>query len=404
MGLFLTLPQSSRSFLSASDLFHFMRVGVDATPLLFGGGGIARYAQGLLEGLCQVAEDVELSLFFSAWGRERKKIQTWQSVFPRASLVATSFPRKVLQYFWLRRLFPIERFLGKLDIFHSFHIHLPAVKRARRVLTVHDCIYLSHPELYTDSSIYQYEFDYLLPLTLAQADAVIAISSATKHALLNHFNISENKITVIPYGVKRPPKETSLKEGPAAERKEHSLCSPFALYVAGTLEPRKNISRTLLAFQKVVHQLGEVHLLIALFAPSAEAQKKLVEERNALGLEEHVTFFFNLSEKELELLYQRALFFIYPSLYEGFGLPILEAMVRGLPVITSNTSSMPEVAGDAALLVSPRDEESLASAMLTLFGNAELRKELSQKSVKRAAVFSWEKTAEQTLSLYRSLL
>jgi glycosyltransferase involved in cell wall biosynthesis len=236
------------------------------------------------------------------------------------------------------------------------------------------------------------------PRSAQRAGAVIAVSEATKRDLVELYDLPPEKIHVVPHGVST--RFTPLGE-PADEaiRLRYRLpAGPFILSV-GTLQPRKNYLRLVRALAAMHHP---AHLVIA--GGTGWAYEKVRAEVERLGLWKQVTFAGFAGEADLPGLYRLASVFAYPALYEGFGLPVLEAMACGTAVVTSNVSSLPEAAGEAALLVDPLDERAIAHALDHLLGDEMLRARLVEKGLARAAEFTWERAARRTLEVYRSLL
>jgi len=263
----------------------------------------------------------------------------------------------------------------------------------KKVITICDVTPLLFPEAHGRMNVWHHRF--VLPAILRQADHIITISEASKQDIVRFYRIAEEKVTVTLLAAGRSfGSAVPLSAARQAVR-------PYLLNV-GTLEPRKNLPCLLRAYA-AARQKGLPHRLVVTGAAGwgASPLARLVAE---LHLDADVSFTGFIPDDELPGLYAGAEFFIYPSLYEGFGLPVLEAMASGTPVITSNCSSLPEVAGDAALLVDPRSEAELCSAMLKLAGNRELLGAMRAKGLVQAARFSWERTAQETWGVYEKLL
>ncbi|MCX6026985.1 MAG: glycosyltransferase family 1 protein [Chloroflexi bacterium] len=226
-------------------------------------------------------------------------------------------------------------------------------------------------------------------------------SESTRDDLQRITHVPESRVHMVPYGVSpsfRPVHAPHLRRA-VAER--YGLPSEFLLYV-GNLEPRKNLPRLLEAYARLPGRQVVPPLVLAGTRGWKDAPLRETMERLNLG--RRVVFPGYIPQEDLPAVYSMAAAFVYPSLYEGFGLPVLEAMACGTPVITSNVSSMPEVAGDAALLVSPNDVEGLTRALDRVLGEPDLRAELSRRGLARARQFTWRRAAESTLAVYRSVL
>jgi glycosyltransferase involved in cell wall biosynthesis len=236
------------------------------------------------------------------------------------------------------------------------------------------------------------------------ADIVITGSQATKTDIVTYLNIEPDRIEVVPYGV-------SPAFHPVTDRQRLiDALEPLGLepdaYIlhVGTLEPRKNLVRLLKAYHKVRQSDGDAVPKLALVGPIGWGIKEIVAVIDTLGLEDAVVITGAVNSELVPILYSGALFFVYPSLYEGFGLPPLESMACGTPVITSNVSSIPEVVGDAAVMIAPENISDLADAMQLLMSDDDQRIALRYAGNQRASLFSWRRTAAQTLRIYNKHL
>jgi glycosyltransferase involved in cell wall biosynthesis len=303
---------------------------------------------------------------------------------------------KLAKLVWPNLILPRRAAQNGFDLVHAtthYGTFLPC--RYRNVITVTDVSPLLNPETHGRMQVQYHR--HVLPFVLARADAVVTISESSKKDIIQCCRIAEEKVQVILLGV-----DARFKPGIAPDSEFiRSLPERFILNI-GTLEARKNLPRLLEAYA-LAREKGLTHKLLIGGARGWRLSNLAgIVERYAL--ENHVIFLGFVEDADLPALYGRADFFVYPSTYEGFGMPILEAMACGTPVITSNCSSMPEVAGDAAVLVDPLDTTDLATRMLELADSQELRESLRQRGLARAACFSWEKTARETLSVYERLL
>ncbi len=265
----------------------------------------------------------------------------------------------------------------------------------KKILTIHDLTPILFPE--TFGLIHVLLQRYVLPVTFKNIDMIIADSENTKKDIIKYFKIEEEKIKVVYLGIDgkfKPLENINNING------NYDINSPFILYV-GTLEPRKNIPSLIKAYYKLRKKGVEHKLVIA--GGKGWKYKQIYEQVNKLKLQKEVIFMGYVPEDDLPKMYNAADLFIYPSFYEGFGLPPLEAMACGCPVITSNTSSLPEVVGDAGIMIDPYNIDELASAMDEILSNERLREEMIKKGLRRAKIFSWEKTAEETMQVYNEI-
>ena len=308
---------------------------------------------------------------------------------------------------WLRMALPWRLWRDHVDLVHLPSTIMPPLLPCPAVVTVHDLAWARYPETYAPDDLAMQ----VLAVTGAvnRAAQIIAVSESTARDLQEPVRWSRGKlavlppnrkdsITVIPLGVS----ERFSPEGPRLGREAfpgaEELGRGCVLY-AGGLQPRKNLLRLLAAYQKVLGEMPAPPLVLA--GPVSPHGRELMDAARRLGLERHVIFPGYVSEGQLPPLYRAATVFVYPSLYEGFGLPVLEAMASGVPVVTSNTSALPGVAGEAALLVDPESVERLAWAISLLLADEALRKSLAALGLARSRQFTWEQTARQTVEVYR---
>jgi glycosyltransferase involved in cell wall biosynthesis len=301
----------------------------------------------------------------------------------------------------IQKMFLIPLYIKKNnpDVIHDTYHFAPFLflKKFKKVITVYDITPILYPETHKISRIFMHKY-FFSPI-LKSSDKIISISENTKRDIIKHFKIPEDKIKVIPLAANENFRKLDENETSKIKSK-YNINFPFILYV-GTLEPRKNIPNLLNAFYKIKKQ-GIAHKLV-IAGGKGWKYKEIFETIEKLNLQNDVIFTGYVPDEDLPGLYNAADLFVYPSLYEGFGLPPLEAMQCGTPVITSNTSSLPEVVGDAGIMVNPHDIGELANKMYEVLTNKDLRKELSKKGIERAKLFSWKKCAEETLKVYESL-
>ncbi|MDD5367630.1 MAG: glycosyltransferase family 1 protein [Anaerolineaceae bacterium] len=287
---------------------------------------------------------------------------------------------------------------SQADLLHVTYIG-PFLPPCPMVVTVHDVSFFRYPEFFKLRD--RLLFSTLLPLTLTHASAVITISEFSKKEILYKFPFLQDRIYVTylsPGSIFSPISDSVLDKSICIR---HGIDTDFILAV-GNLQPRKNLLRLIKAFSIIKTTFPSVRLVIV-----GKAQwhaSEIYTLVSKLGLKNEVIFPGYVSDEDLVVLYNAAQVFVYPSIYEGFGLPVLEAMACGTPVVTSNSSSLPEVAGTAALMVNPKSEEEIANAILSILSNLELRNRLKNVGPAQAAKFTWEKTAMGTVEVYREVL
>ena len=292
-----------------------------------------------------------------------------------------------------------------IDIFHSTYFALPTPtkdKRITRFLTVYDLIPFLYPQFFTWKNIRQVK---QAIASLAPSDFVICISESTRNDFCNRVKFDPNRVFVIPPAAAesftpcRDPRQ--IKE---ARDKYHIPEGHYILSVA-TLEPRKNLKQLIAAYRQVVEQEKAKDLHLVLIGAKSPLYNRMVAEIQIPNqMKERIIFTGYVPDSDLTPLYSGALVFVYLSFYEGFGLPVLEAMQCGTPVITSNTSSLPEVVGDAGIMTSPHDIETISQGIMEIYRSGTLREKLSAQSLRQAEKFNWEKCFRQTGDAYRKAL
>jgi len=361
-----------------------MRIAIDARLVSYAQGGISQYTVRLVNALATLGIRDEMLLLESRRASDDGK---WPPSFRRARLATP--PHHPLEQLAL----PLELLRFRVDLLHSPDFIPPFHRRCRSVVTIHDLAFLRFPHLLTPQSARYYG---QVAKAVESADQVIAVSHATRNDLLELLSADPKKVAVVHSGVSpecRPldPAEVELR------RREIGLPERFILFV-GTLEPRKNIPGLLRAFAPV---WKEHRIPLVLAGQKGWLYEEIFKVLSELDLGGRVIFAGHIPPAQLVYYYNCADLLVLPSLYEGFGLPVLEAMACGTPVIVSNSSSLPEIAGEAALAVSPEDVDGLAAAMDRLLTDEALRQHLIHLGLQRAALFSWERTARETLEIYR---
>lgn len=269
----------------------------------------------------------------------------------------------------------------------------------RRIVTLHDAFTYVHPD--SHNGLDNWRYYHYLPRAAHRADAVITVSECSRHDLIRHLGLAAERVYVIGEGVTPRFKPTADRAERQAVVARYGITQPYLLYVGG-INARKNIARLCEAFMRVRECHPEVMLVIAGKRQWHTSEIDAAVRR--LKLTEHVCFTSYIDEADLPALYSAAEAFVFPSLYEGFGLPPLEAMACGTPVVTSNTSSLPEVVGDAALTVDPYDVDGLAAAIERVLTDETLRADLRRRGIERASRFTWEQAASETLEIYQQVL
>lgn len=293
-------------------------------------------------------------------------------------------------------------FLKDMDILHTSSYDLSKPRGTRLVLVVHDVIHKVYPNGHTSQTIETTDSN--LKRILKEVDVVIAVSQTTKKDLLRFYPFPEEKVRVIYPGVNNDFtfRGNIFPSSEYIQKKYYNVEIPFILSVS-TLEPRKNIEGLIKAYKILREKTNLKHKLV-IVGMKGWLYDNIFGLVDKLDLRDAVIFTGYVSREDLSYFYSNADIFVYPSFYEGVGLPVLEAFSYGLPVITSCTSALAEIAGDSAILIDPYQPEDIAKAILYLIEDNKLKEELKQKSIERAKEFSWEMSAKNTLEIFKELL
>lgn len=372
-----------------------MRIAVDYTAALKQSGGIGRYTRGLIRTVAELDRQNEYRLL-SAPDAPLEPLTSFQR-YPNFDHKLYPLPERWMTIAWHRLdlPLPVEWLTGPVDLFHSPNFILPPVRRAKTLLTVHDLSFIRHPQ----GAVAKLRrwLKRVVPRSIARADHILADSHSTKDDLMDIFRVDAARITVVGAGVEarfQPINDAAQRE---AVRQRYRLPTPFILGL-GTLEPRKNFTGLIDAFNQ--SPVRESHHLVIAGGKGwlyddvfAAAESSPVTERI------HLIGF--VADDDLPTLYSLADLFAYPSHYEGFGIPVIEAMACGTPVVCADNSSLPEVAGSAALQVTATDTPALAEALACLVRDQSLREETIAQGFEQARRFTWSAAAARLLQVYQ---
>lgn len=363
-----------------------MKIGIDISAL----GernytGIGVYVSNLVKYLARIDQDNEYYLCY----RFSRLKYCWLKNPVKQSNFHFKIIQEPLNYFFQR----------KLDIFHGPAERLPGFRHPHKIVTIHDLSVTREDDFHAKDfkRLIMNRYDRLI--RRKQADAIITVSGNSKKEICEYYQIDPDRVHVVHNGVDEIFKkmaETDLNNALG----RLNISKPY-VFCAGALQERKNMVRLVKAFAKLSRQVDEIQLLFA-GKPTwkfENVQRAIIESR----IEQKVRFLGHVSQPDLIALYSGALMFAFPSLYEGFGLPILEAMACGCPVVTSRTTSMPEIAGDAAILVDPLSVDEIAAGMMRFMDKGE-REIFAKKGYERVKNFTWQNTARRTLAVYRRFL
>jgi glycosyltransferase involved in cell wall biosynthesis len=376
-----------------------MRIGLEGRVLTRRIGGIGRYAIHLIEALLaltpQRCPDLEF-VIFTAPQTDREILQGMRaSTCERFRRIKSTLLRSSV-------LLPAGILWERIEVFHGLdQSGIPLfLKAGKCVVTIHDVIPLVLPWAFPPR--HRWVLATALARIRKQAERVIVPSMAAAEDVVHLLRVERERISVIPMGCDSRFQPVGEPASVAAVRRRYDLPERYILFV-GTLEPRKNVQTLLRAFAQVIAETPQDDLTLVIAGGRGWGSEDYRSTVDVLRLHDRVRFAGFVEDEHLPELYRGALLFVYPSLYEGFGLPVLEAMACGTPVITSNRASLPEVAGDAALVVDPTRPEALAAAMTSILYDSELRQALRAKGLARAHTFTWDAVAQQTLAIYRAV-
>jgi len=342
-----------------------MRVGIDITPVIYAGTGIGTYTRELVRHLLPLDPTIQYVLFASTLRSQKKVWEYLEVLTPNANFTPKifPFPPLITEIAWNKwHVLPIENFIGDVDIFHAWDWQQPPVHKAKLVTTIHDLTILKFPQEHQAKTVAVHKRR--LEWVKREADAVIADSQATKNDIIELLRIPAEKIHTVYLAAGSQFTKPTENEIAKVKQKYH-LPDEYVL-TANPQDKRKNVYRAIEASPLPTFSLNG-----------------------------------SIPTQDLPALYAAATVFVYPSLYEGFGLPVLEAMSVGTPVVTSDRGSLKEVAGDAAIIVNPESVDSIMAGIKTALGDKSHT--LIEQGITQAAKFSWDKTARQTLNIYKSL-
>jgi glycosyltransferase involved in cell wall biosynthesis len=361
-------------------------VGFEATSLEAAGrSGVSQYTARLLQALIERAD---------GWSYQLLSSRRLCGAIPKGALhsAAVRFPNKTL---WMQVLLPMMLSRLRLPLCHFTNFLAPLKAPCPLVVTIHDMSLYLHAEMHTRKSLWLVRS--LLPYVARRADAIVAVSESARKDIVSILKVPADKVRVIHEAAGEEYRPIDRPGDLAGVKAKYGLKDPFILSV-GTVEPRKNLERLLSAFAGLRHAGRKEKLLLV--GKLGWKYRGVFREIDRLALRDHVRILGYVPDADLPAIYNLAAALAFPSLYEGFGLPVLEAMACGTPVLTSNCSSLPEVAGDAAVLADPYSLDSLFESLRRILADPGLREHLRAAGLRRAAQFSWAKAAAETRRLY----
>lgn len=362
-----------------------MRIGIDAQMLCGTITGIGRYTSEIIRKL--VHSDSEFFLYAP------KPPATDEWVAANVTVRSSDFKSRTGKILWSQTQLPYYAGKDHLDIFWGPTHRLPRLlsNKIARVVTIHDLVWKHAGE--TMRPLNQLTERVLMPDAIRLADRILADSHSTADAIISEFPWAQDRVRVVHLGATSLPQPKGIEVLDAL-----GIDRPYFLFV-GTLEPRKNLRRLLEAYASL-DPIVRKQTLLVIAGGKGWGNEDMVSLVHSLDLTDSVRLVGYVNEEQLATLYAHARFLAMPSLYEGFGLPLVEAMSFGVPVLTSSCSSLPEVAGDAGMLVDPYNTNSIATGLLQMLKDDEFRNELAARSRLNASRFSWEKAAKETMAIF----
>jgi len=370
-----------------------MKIAIDARGFnWYSGTGIGTYIQNILKYISLL--DNENQYLFYWQGNNYDKIIKNNI---KVCITSRKHHRFFEEYFIPKNL---EK--NKIDLYHlpQNGIGFPKDKKCKIITTIHDLIPYVMPE--TVGKGYLKKFLSQMPDIIEGSDLIITVSNYSKNDIIRFFNVDESKIKVTYLAAEKYFKPLDKEICKFILKKKYNIDFDFLLYLGG-FSPRKNVKSIILAYSKLIKNLTK-DIRLVILGQAKDEKEELEKMCKKFNLEEKVIFTGYVPYEMLPIFYNACLIFIYPSLYEGFGLPPLEAMSCKTAVITSNVTSIPEIVKDAAILINPKDIDELKNSIEELISNDKLREDIANKGYERSKFFSWEKTAKETLEIYKLII
>ncbi|OGD65732.1 hypothetical protein A3F08_02940 [Candidatus Berkelbacteria bacterium RIFCSPHIGHO2_12_FULL_36_9] len=380
-----------------------MKIAIDCSKAVNEAAGIARYTENLTENLIKSYSYDQFFLYFNFMRGEEEKKEKIKSLIGQSKNV--SYKIYHIPGWIKERVFSLpvsftRSWVKNSDLVHATEfLSFDNGLKIPQILTIHDLTMIKFPKHRGSESI---RHGKMLKKAAQNADYIIAVSVATKKDIVKLLHINEEKIKVIYNGkdnVFKPHKITEKEKKYLTEKYKFAL--PYILFL-GTIEPRKNIANLLLAFDKFAHKNNKYYLILA--GKKGWNTKEIEKVYKGMEYKNRVRFLDYVEQKDLPLIYNASDLFCYPSLYEGFGLPVLEAMACGTPVLTANISSLPEVGGSAAGYVDPKNTDEIYQAITKILLNKNLLRKMKTEGIRQAKKFSWAKCAKETHQVYEEII
>ncbi len=372
-----------------------MRIGIDATALPPQPVGAGNYIIHLVRSLVALKSEVEYTIFAQSSGQDLIALPEGKNY----KWVLVPDMKPAIRLVWEQTLFPRLINRSGIELLHSLHYTRPIWLPCASVVTFHDMTFFLYPQMHTLAK--RIFFQLAMKMSSRRANALIADSESTRQDAIRLLRIPAHKISTALLGVDETYQPISDPHALDAIRQKYKLPMDFILYV-GLIEPRKNLPLLIRAFRNLIELEPEINLVLA--GRLGWMYTDVVNLIGSLSVKDRVFLIGYVPAEDLPLVYNLASVFVYPTLYEGFGLPALEAMACGTPVVTTEISSLPEIVGKAGMLVPPNDEAALTHAIQAVLTDQTLHQRYSIEGPERASTFTWDRTGQQTLQVYRKVL
>ena len=378
-----------------------MKIAIDTSCLLINPNcGLSEVVRNLIFELPLVEKENQFTLFYNYF-KSLKKVKDQH--FYGTKNHTLRLPRRLVDWLWKSDWFLNDLLLPDTDIYHSLHVQMPPSRRLKMILTVHDCRFLAFPELYLSEEVETYR--HAMNRSLERADMVVAVSKSTREEIIRHFRIPEDRIKVIYNGFNPYVLEVATSEEKLQNFKHKNKLSDVYLLFVGVLDPRKNLMRLIEALSILKKEVKDIpDLVIAGISLKQWYKSEEAKQAEKLGILKHVHVVGIVEKNALFRIMAKAFALCYPSLYEGFGFPPLEAMSQGIPVLAGKNFSIPEVTGDAACLVNPLSVNDIAKGLHQITFNSEFRNKLIKDGFNQIKKFSWRTAATDYVRLYKKAL
>ncbi|MFZ1720702.1 MAG: glycosyltransferase family 1 protein [Candidatus Moraniibacteriota bacterium] len=381
-----------------------MRVVIDLRCLADGRRtGVEEYVTGLLRALFDANETDEFVLFYNAWRGELPEDFGWMNAYPNVSVKRFHIPNKILNgLLWYFRWPKLDTFCGGADIFFMPNLNFAAVsQQAKLVVTAHDLSFEAYPETF---SLKRRLWHLLVNFRglCRRASLIVAVSHSTKQDIQSYYRIPDRKVVVTHSGLDQEFVRLSRNDPELLRVKEkYHLPYRYILYF-GTFEPRKNIRAVVQAYEIYRHSIGERECVPLVLAGSPGwKSEEIFREIESSPYRSDIRLFGFIADEDKHALYNLATLFIYPSFYEGFGFPPLEAMACGVPTIVSRNSSFPEIVGEGAIMIDPYQPDELYRAMIAILSDHAFAEKLSREGERQTKKYTWERTADELSKMFR---